>query len=379
MQTTLDTFVRVLPKFRCVFCNKACISSLDVACHVQTHTFVTCRQCPAIFLNAQDRIQHEEDHVHTTRKRSAESLGRVSGRTFRCERCNRNYATQEALDADIAAHDSSKRTKWTCEHCPNTPFASKDNLRRHVAKKHGSRCKHCDIPCTTLESRRDHEALHKDAMYGFMHVCEEVPLCQTRCATKEQLAFHIKTNHSDEELVGGQTWEDTENKLALFLQSRDIAFTRDWSNRVVLPSDCRTNSARPDFYLHAKSKEAGVAILIDNDEHQHKRYTGELERMRDIERVLQDDEEWKDKPILFVRFNPNTYKIDTATKTQHIDKAHESLLTNIDLCLQKPLHKGLNLLYMYYDTSRGQLDCFQHQIDSSLKTLFQHKILHVVT
>ena len=366
MQTTLDSFVRVLPKHRCVFCYKTCMSGLDLSCHVQTHTFLSCRQCPAVFLHAKDRDTHDDLHALATRKRSFDNqTSRGTGRTFRCDRCNRNYASQEALDADIAAH--AKRAKWTCEHCPDTQFASKDNLRRHVGKKHGSRCKHCNINCTTLESRRDHEALHKDQIYGFLHACE-IPHCLVRCATQEQLAFHVQTNHlsSDDE-------KDTEDKLAVFLQSKNIGFTRDWSNHVTLPLDCRANSARPDFYLNAISQATSKVVLIDNDEHQHKRYTAELERMRNIERALQEDELFKDKPILFIRFNPNGYKVDNVVKTIPLCDAHECLLATIDTCSKQQLQKGLNVVYMYYDTTNGQLDCLQNDKE------FATNILTIVT
>ena len=329
MQTTLDGFFGSAPKWNCVFCFKSFVSKLTLATHIQSHEFVTCDLCSAIFIQAQDLLKHKELHV-----------------------C-----------LDSTREPSAKRTKWICDQCSNVSFASKDNLRRHMLSQHSLRCTHCDIACSSVDSRKDHESLHFDPNYGFSAACEQ---CEIRCASQTHIEFHVQKHHR----LAPNTSEEA---LASFLQSRGIVFTRNWSNRIRLPSDCTATSARPDFYLHTLSKAKNISIFVDNDENQHKRYPNEWDRLLGIEAALLQIEETKDIPIVFVRFNPGTYVVDGATRQAKIEEAHERLLETINNLQTSRLTKGLNLIFMFYDTTQGQLNICKNN------ARLQDKILQVIT
>lgn len=100
-------------------------------------------------------------------------------------------------------------------------------------------------------------------------------------------------------------------------------------------------------------------IFVDNDENQHKKYTQELQRMHGIEVALREIAETKDKPIVFVRFNPGPFRVDGIVRTIPLQVAHERLLETINNLEVSHLTVGLNLIYMFYDTTHGKLDFFK--------------------
>lgn len=327
MQTTLDGFIKSAPKWKCVFCSKCFVSKLTLATHHQSHEAVKCDLCPAIFVSNQDLTQHKELHVCLTQEPAA------------------------------------KRTKWMCEQCSNVSFASKDNLRRHMLAQHALCCAHCNVACSSVESRKDHEALHLNTEYGFHVTCDQCDIC---CVSRSHLDFHVQKHHR-------AAPSDSEEALASFFQSRGIVFTRNWSNRIRLPLDCTTTSARPDFYLHTLSKAKNISIFVDNDENQHKRYTNEWDRLRGIEAALLQIEETKNMPIVFVRFNPGPYVVDGATRQSSMEQAHERLLETINNLQTSRLTKGINLIFMFYDTTQGQLNICKSN------PMLQEKILQIIT
>lgn len=103
---------------------------------------------------------------------------------------------------------------------------------------------------------------------------------------------------------------------------------------------------RPDF----RSEQAGWTLFIECDEHQHKNYnkSEELERMKSI----CADEGW---PRVFIRWNPDTYKLDKKIQNISIEVRYSELKASIlrntekNWGLQGRPHQSLILEYMYYD------------------------------
>lgn len=222
MQSTLDAFVSVVPKWKCILCNNAFSTNSELGNHMKQHVVLKCDVCPAMFLLDEDIVSHRTMHA---KKR-------------------------HMIEDDIDHPQSTKRGKWVCEYCVNMQFSSKDNLRRHTLKLHSLRCSHCDLQCSTVDSRRDHEQLHTNDEYGFNNICM-VDGCNVRCAKSEHIDVHIQSHHKMTLSASGRS----EQQMAQFFQSRGVVFTRDWANFIRLPTFCDRNSARIDFFLSSKSRE----------------------------------------------------------------------------------------------------------------------------
>jgi len=67
-----------------------------------------------------------------------------------------------------------------------------------------------------------------------------------------------------------------------------------------------------------------------------------------------------DAPIVYVRFNPHYFFKDDTLHDMPLSAAHELLLRTINNITKLKHEKGMNLVYVNYDTADNKL-CF-HQI-----------------
>ena len=121
--------------------------------------------------------------------------------------------------------------------------------------------------------------------------------------------------------------------------------------------DAKCNNKRPDFVFDATTH----FIVLEVDEHQHKRYTytQECEDIRMLE-VLQSI----GMSTIFIRYNPDDFKDKEGKKVKITQKERESqLLKYLDMCIQsKPNNETemLRVLYLFYDefevTKQAQIE-----------------------
>jgi very-short-patch-repair endonuclease len=83
---------------------------------------------------------------------------------------------------------------------------------------------------------------------------------------------------------------------------------------------------RPDFTFDR--------LVVEVDEKQHKQYceTKEMDRMRAIT-------EEANQPMVFIRFNPDTYKINGVVQNVPIEERHQMLLEHIQYYLSFSLEE----------------------------------------
>ena len=74
---------------------------------------------------------------------------------------------------------------------------------------------------------------------------------------------------------------------------------------------------RPDFLF-------GERLVVEVDEHQHKAYTEEAEKGR-VRAITAEAQ----LPMVFLRFNPDSYKMNGVKQHISIEERHEMLLTRI--------------------------------------------------
>ena len=130
-----------------------------------------------------------------------------------------------------------------------------------------------------------------------------------------------------------------ENQVASFLREVDLCWTT-WDKQLLEGSQCSTR-ARPDFLYECGSH----AVVLEVDELQHARagYLCEEKRMLDIYNSLGGI------PTVFLRFNPDGYKIGTT----HLNTAMPERLAALEKCMRKLLSKPpvcyISIVRMYYD------------------------------
>ena len=204
---------------------------------------------------------------------------------------------------------------------------------------------------------------------------EEDVKCTIRCKTKHDLDTHIQRHHTEE---GIALKFKSEQQLAEFFDKQQISYDRDWVNRIAFKT-CKNIegnklSARPDFYLHAKSAQLGCVFLVGNDEFAHRQTSCEFQRMFNIANSLEQTKEFKGVPIVYVRFNPHFFRKEGKFFDMPIAESHKLLLTTIDSIVN--IKPGVNLVYVNYDTQDQKLCVFQDaEQDDSYSKLFVNCVL----
>ena len=119
---------------------------------------------------------------------------------------------------------------------------------------------------------------------------------------------------------------------------------------------------RPDFLLLTKHLDRIVIISVDEHEHNTENYTWECEiaRMHKVIASLRIGKRYDPRPVVWIRFNPNAYKVNGRTQRTTMRKRYAALLEAIDTA---PV--GFN--YMFYSTTNGKLAHMGAYIDSKLR------------
>ena len=182
-----------------------------------------------------------------------------------------------------------------------------------------------------------------------------------RCSTARDLDYHTQRHHTEEGLAAKF---ESETKLAQFLQTKGVAFDRDWTNRLDFKRCSQMQveggalSARPDFFLPTLSAELGAQVLLGNDEFAHRRYPCDLQRVFNIGNALQNSPGCRDVPLLYVRFNPHFFYRDAVLHDRPLAESHRLLWKVLQTLKNYKLQPGVNLLFIQYDTCDGELELF---------------------
>lgn len=181
--------------------------------------------------------------------------------------------------------------------------------------------------------------------------------CGIRCKTKRHLDYHIAKCHTTEGI--GKKLQ-SEQRLAEFLTSKDIAFDRDWANRISYKTQCpklevegAAVSSRPDFFLPELSIKLTSVVLLGNDEYAHRSRACDFQRVFNIANALDANPDFRGLPIVYVRFNPHHFTQDGDYYNVPLVKGHATLLSVLTSLDRDKFNPGVNLVYVHYDTVTG--------------------------
>ena len=105
------------------------------------------------------------------------------------------------------------------------------------------------------------------------------------------------------------------------------------------------NKVAPDFLF---TNTEYYYIILEVDEYQHSRYTPEEERRR--EKLIQEALE---KPCIFIRFNPDAFKIDGKTTRVTKEKRLHILLSRINYWLKTKPDRQLQTEFLFYNNTEN--------------------------
>jgi hypothetical protein len=169
----------------------------------------------------------------------------------------------------------------------------------------------------------------------------------------------------------------SEAKLAAFLTTNNIAFDRDWANRINFKTCDNIQgghaSARPDFYLPEWSARLGCVVLIGNDEFAHRKYACDFRRIWNIATALEQTDEFAGVPILYIRFNPHHYFRDGVCFSHDLEDSHATLLETLQSI--ESVQPGVNLVYIHYDRTDNVLDIFNEDPENDYPQLFEDCVM----
>jgi hypothetical protein len=377
-----DTYIQLTKKYACKFekCEKIFKTSTALQNHICSHTgkrqfSCDAENCGKSFVTKAQLCEHYRTHTNE--------------KPYRCdfEECKKSFRTQTQIINHKSTH--TKQKIYSCKFAKCTKsFGTARGLKRHGQLHAGNRrfsCDHCSFRSVWQPSLIAHVKLHeKQKSYKFACCMQDggtqlwnngdVP-CSIRAKTKQDMDIHIERNHTVEGL--GKKLR-SETKLAQFLDSNSISYDRDWGNLIKF-SGCQNieggkSSARPDFFLPEFSLLWKAIVIIGNDEFAHRQNVCDLQRTFNITQAVQQTNEFKDMPILYIRFNPHSYQRDGVFYSHPLVFGHNILLEKLrNVC---KLNDGLNLIYIHYDESNGNLDIFDNEKTNDFGVILRDCVLY---
>jgi hypothetical protein len=173
-------------------------------------------------------------------------------------------------------------------------------------------------------------------------------IIETKCI-KCGLMWYINNsskmcNDCDEFFIQKTVKHTKEDRIKDVLNANGI----DYKSHDKIP-DFSCSKYRPDFIIDKPL----FTIILEVDENQHKSYACECEQGR----MIQLHNDFGGTPIVFIRYNPDSYK-DHNGKTKRANKKRESNLIDLinSLNNKKEWTIPLSVYYMYYDGYQEDVD-----------------------
>ena len=359
--------------FRCTFpgCERTFARLVYRVRHHRLHTgekpyVCTYAGCDKRFRRSCHRARHLR--VHTDE------------RPYTCTypKCIRTFRRHRGLRKHIRTHTGERPYKCRHPGCTQS-FRQYTNLHVHHKIHTGERPYTC-IECGHTFARSDHLQRHTErheTSRGYKFVCTFDSCAQTRTGVitcnkrfphRLALDYHIQASHTEEGLRGRL---HSEQRMATFFDREGILYDRDHQN-LIRHNTCKTlqpffngHFSRPDFHLFQFQHTTNLVMLVGNDEFAHRRYACEADRMLKIASALDTCDEFRNIPIVYIRFNPHFYTVDGTYFDPPIEVRYMHLLRVLDAIRTGDLplknRTGLNVVYMYYShcSNHNQPTCLQ--------------------
>ena len=324
----------------CTHCDYRANNLAALNSHLVTHTGerrFKCDQCESSFTQKHCLDKHVRS-VHSDEK------------PFKCSQCDYSCALQHNMVPHMLSH--SEGASFSCKECIRV-FRSWTGLQRHKNMHTGNRCHLCEYCGSRFYDSSD---LRKHVMFHTgerPHKCDQ---CEEGFIRPNELKSHIFYCHTAE---GQARKKKEEAHIIKFLEKHGFDFKpQHFIDFTCVGEDRHGCRAFIDYLITIKDRTGtGGIIFLEVDEHQHEWYeiTCEIRRMTDVYHTL--ILEGNTLPILFVRYNPNSYSINSVKQSTPKRERESTLL---ELLNNVNFERPFAIQYMYYDTLENKPEIFTH-------------------
>ena len=175
--------------------------------------------------------------------------------------------------------------------------------------------------------------------------------CNVSYKNRSSLKYHKVTHTSEYQILQ----KKEELRIDAFLKENNILFKREHYIDFYCMNDTKTKKgAYIDFVIIENNRI--IFLEIDEDQHRFGDYSisCDMKRMTTIVESLALD--GNTMPTTFIRYNPNSYRINNKTVKKPKEDRQKILLDTInEICLSTE-RKPLNIIYMYYDVYISEND-----------------------
>lgn len=348
--------------FKCDYpgCESAYKYKQNLVEHQATHSNIrsyVCDQCSLSFISKKGLTLHQKIHDKNRE-------------TFCCTfpGCDRVYLSKQHLIAHTSVHDGS--SKYVCDVCQKI-FASLSNLEVHKAGHRGEKLYSCDV-CNKTFLQKAHLTTHKQCVHTterkFKCTFES---CNAAFKIKSNLNGHVKIHkniraykchfpdcnrtfvQSSSRSVHEKSFHNKRNEMYVkrkeermvkFLKANNLSYDREVT---IDYRKCGENDtwARLDFVVY----QPNLIVITSVDEFQHKgrEIICEVSRMSKVVTSIRASGD--QRPILWLRFNPDTFSVDGERLRVTIEEREETLLEIITNAESEIGDSDVKILYLFYN------------------------------
>ena len=303
--------------------------------------------------------RHEKSHIETE--------------LFKCKECNHKTKYKENLIKHILTVHSDERL-FICS-INNCTYRSKTNgdLRKHQSTVHSDeRLFKCPINGCCHSSKTPNDLKKHLIIHGEKKFNCNVENCNFSTAHIRSLRLHKQIHNSTYQ----QRQKKKEQKVADFLTSKEMVYYREHCLQFGKCINSNEGSyCLIDYTCLNNMSTHMISIECDELQHKYNVLSCELRRMNDALTSVMTDSIKPLKGMHWIRFNPDSFKVDGETKRVPIKNRYERLYQIIKERQKTNMKDDFTITYMYYDTNDEKPAIFE---DKEYPEWLKSKVINIV-